>query len=372
MAIRGYTAEVQAMYERALELAEEAGGHPRAHPGPAEPRGAPPVPRRVRPVPRGRAPAPRDRRGGAAGPRAPGRGPPADRHEPRCRSATRDARARAPRARRRRCSIPTQHGTGRFRLGPSPGVTPHTSVGVHPVADAATADQARRHAAQALEVADRLGQPYTLAYARFHVGLLNAWERRWETVHELATRRPRDRRGARLPRLEGDLARPERSRADRRRRARRGHRGERRRRRPVPGHDGAAGLLAADPVAPRATLAHVGRPGDGLDAVDQAIAVRRGRRLNVLAPQFPALRGDLLLALGDATRRGRRPTGPRSTSRSAPALGCRSSRRRSGSCGCRATATRDDALGRLRELHATFTEGFDAPDVVAARELLGS
>ena len=80
---------------------------------------------------------------------------------------------------------PDRHGTGRFRLGPSPGVTPHTTSAFirWSMGDA---DQAHEHATLALELADRLDQPYTRAYALFHVGLLHAWERRWVRVRELA------------------------------------------------------------------------------------------------------------------------------------------------------------------------------------------
>ena len=365
MAIRGYTPEVQAMYERALELAEEAGGLPERIP----------VLRSLAALHLYRAEFDRCL---AVGRQllaiAEERQDPGLQAEGHLRIGTSlmslgDAEGGLEHLELSAALFdPDQHGTGRFRLGPSPGVTPHTSAAFIRWLRG-EADQARRHAAQALEVADRLGQPYTSAYARFHVGLLNAWERRWDTTRELATdvlqiAEAHDYHVWKATSLvlnglaltavgeheEGIAA------------------------------SDAGVVLYRDMTAPpvfwplilwlRArALANVGRPGDALDAVDQAIPLVEGG-VNVLAPQFPTLRGDLLLALGDTT-------GAASSYRIAIDLGQRSGARMSelqatiGLVRVSSDGARDDALGQLRALHATFTEGHDAFDVVAARELLG-
>jgi adenylate cyclase len=260
-----------------------------------------------------------------------------------------------------------QHGAGRFRLGASPGVTPHTTS-AFVLWLTGKVDQARAHAALALAIADRLGQPYTLAYARFHVGVLNAWERQWENVRTLATEaheiaRAHDYQVWRATSLVlnglaatalGDDKGLEMS-------------------------DSGVMLyreMTTPPVfwplilAFRArTLAHAGRPVNGLEVADQAIALVRGDAANVLAPQFPILRGDLLVALGDTTQ-------AESSYMIAIDLAQRSGARMNELQAAIALVhlssdmNRPSALERLRAVYETFSEGFDAPDVVVARALL--
>ena len=80
---------------------------------------------------------------------------------------------------------PERHGTARFRLGPNPGVAARAVSGLlhwlfgYP-------DTASRRAASALELAAELQHPYSLAYATFHVTLLDLWSGRLEVAHERA------------------------------------------------------------------------------------------------------------------------------------------------------------------------------------------
>jgi tetratricopeptide (TPR) repeat protein len=262
---------------------------------------------------------------------------------------------------------PERHGRGRFRLGPSPGVTAQTtSAFVRWLTG--NADQAHAHAARALEIADLVGQPYTLAYARFHVGLLNAWDRRWDRVRELAAgvleiAEAHDYRvwqasslvlgGAAMTALGGHDE-------------------------GIDASDRGLALyqgMTAPPVfwplllSLRArTLAHVGRPQDGVAAVDEALALMQGRP-NVLAPQFPALRGDLLASAGDAASSA---VWYRKAIELARASGARMSELQAsiGLVRLAGDLDSDDAIEQLRDVYAGFTEGYDAPDVAEARELL--
>jgi predicted negative regulator of RcsB-dependent stress response len=117
------------------------------------------------------------------------------------------------------------------------------------------------------------------------------------------------------------------------------------------------------------TLAQAGRPEDGLEAVDQAMALMRGPP-NLLAPQFPVLRGDLLASLRDTEE-------AEASYRQAIDL-----TRRSGARMSEIQATialvrlvteteKEDARERLRDVYSAFTEGFDEPDLAEARALLG-
>jgi tetratricopeptide (TPR) repeat protein len=262
---------------------------------------------------------------------------------------------------------PQQQGEGRFRLGASPGVTSQTTS-AFVLWLTGKADQARSHAARALAIADRLGQPYTLAYARFHVGLLNAWERRWDNVRALATevhdiacaREYQVWRATSLV-LNGLAA-------------------------TALGEEGGLEMsdegvalyreMTAPPVfwplilSLRArTLAHLGRPIEGLEVVNQAAELVPSDVASVLAPQFPVLRGDLLVAIGDNR-------GAESSYEVAIALAQRSGARMNELQAAIALVhlsrdtDRRGAVDRLRAVYDTFSEGFDAPDVVEARALL--
>ncbi len=168
---------------------------------------------------------------------------------------------------------PEQHASGRLRLGASPGVVPYTtsafvlwSIG-HPA-------RAVERGAGALRIAAELQHPYTAAYALFHVAFLDIWRRDWASVHERASQVRRDRRGARLPGVEGARAHlPGRFRSGDGTSGR-GDGAQRSGDRSLPGPDDAAGVLADGAVGSRARVRHrrpargrsgTRRPGDRTD-----------------------------------------------------------------------------------------------------------
>ena len=76
---------------------------------------------------------------------------------------------------------PTRDGLGKLRLGPNPGVAAHAVLALlrwvfgYP----ATAD---RLASRVLELGRELGHPYSQAYGTFHVAVLNVWAEQWEAA----------------------------------------------------------------------------------------------------------------------------------------------------------------------------------------------
>jgi predicted ATPase/class 3 adenylate cyclase len=367
MAIRGYTEEVEATYRRALELVEEAGG----------------IPERI-PVLRGLSSLHLYRGefdrcfeiSSQLLALAEEQGDEGIQAESLTRSGASLVslgeldRGLEHLGRASELFDPDKQGEGRFRLGPSPGVSSQTTSALVRW-QMGYADQADTHATRALEVADHLEQPYTLAYARFHVGLLNAWKRRWEPAHELATA-VLDIAGAHDYRVWNATALTLNGLAV----AFLGRHEE-----GVDQSDRGVALyqeMTAPPVfwplilwLRASTLAEVGRPVDALAAVDGAIALAEGPTPDVLGPQFAKLRGDILLVLGQMDEAGAwyrqaiefaHLTRARMTELQATTALVRMS----------ADGERRGVLDQLRRLYDTFTEGFDAPDVVAARELIGS
>jgi tetratricopeptide (TPR) repeat protein len=114
--------------------------------------------------------------------------------------------------------------------------------------------------------------------------------------------------------------------------------------------------------------ARAGRTSEGLVAVDEAISV---------APRIPDLRlarGDLLLSTGEHAEAERsyeqawelaHGWGARTPELRAALRLCRSAE----AAGSSVTEAR---LTRLRDVHATFTEGLQTPDLVEARDMLGA
>ncbi len=82
---------------------------------------------------------------------------------------------------------PARDGRAAFRLGPSPGVAAAAVSGlIHWVAG--YPDTAAQRAETALDLAARLDHPYSLAYATFHVTVLDLWNGRMDVAHQRATR----------------------------------------------------------------------------------------------------------------------------------------------------------------------------------------
>ena len=263
---------------------------------------------------------------------------------------------------------PDRHRSGRLRLGPSPGVVPYTTSALflwllgYP-------DSAVERASDGLELASRLNHPFTLAYALFHVGFLDLWRRELELVHERASgvleiAEEHDYQVWRalalvlqgvamtgLGRAEEGLTRSDHG---------------------IALYQG----LETPPVFwplllyVRARGFALGdRPADGLDTVDQAIELF-GDQANVLYPELPLLRGDLLLTASgtDAAE----PWFQRAFD-VAGEVGARMSELRAATRLTRlwrAARKRPDGTDMLTGVYETFTEGFDTPDLVEARAVL--
>jgi predicted ATPase/class 3 adenylate cyclase len=259
---------------------------------------------------------------------------------------------------------PLEHRPGRFRLGPSAGVVAHTSSALF-LWVLGYPERAVERATAAVELARQLGHPFTLAYTLFHVGFLDLWRRDPEFAHERA-------RGALevaeehdfqiwkalgvvlegaaltgLGRAEQGLARTE---------------------------QGVAlylGLTTPAVFWPlllsiRArAFALAGRPAEGLALIDEAVGMVTED--DFLYGEFALLKGDLLLALGDA---GGAKALFEKVIGATSKLGARMPELRAATRLTRvrrATGTQPDGSDALREVYETFTEGFDMPDLVDAR-----
>ena len=82
---------------------------------------------------------------------------------------------------------PERHGRGRLRVGPSPAIVAH-SVGALFLWMTGYPDTAQRRSEASIELAKRLGHPYSLAYAIFHATILDLWSGRMESARDRAQR----------------------------------------------------------------------------------------------------------------------------------------------------------------------------------------
>jgi tetratricopeptide (TPR) repeat protein len=82
---------------------------------------------------------------------------------------------------------PDRHGHAALRVGPNPVVVAY-SVGALVLWMSGYPDTAQRRAAASVALAERLGHPYSLAYAVFHAALLDLWSGRLDTAGEQARR----------------------------------------------------------------------------------------------------------------------------------------------------------------------------------------
>jgi hypothetical protein len=117
-------------------------------------------------------------------------------------------------------------------------------------------------------------------------------------------------------------------------------------------------------------FAMAGRPAEGIEPVDQAIEMFQGR-VNLLSPEFPLLKGDLLVALSEFDE-------AESSYRLAFDMGVQAGARMTQ---LRASTrlvrlTRDgvapsmDTVAALRSVYGAFTEGFESVDLTEARAVL--
>ena len=264
---------------------------------------------------------------------------------------------------------PGQRASGRLRLGASPGIVPCTTS-AFVLWSIGRPDQAVERGAQALRIAEELGHPYSAAYALFHVAFLDMWRRDWQRVHErawavLEIAEEHDYQVWKalaqifLGVAETAGGRPEQGMAL---------------------SDQGFGRyqdLTTPPVfwplllSVRARgLGMAGRPEEALDPIDEAIELMRGRD-NVLYPQLPLVKGDLLV---EAPGSGDAGGWFRHAFDAADAAGARMWQLRA--------ATRLAELRRaagepseseheaLRAVFDTFTEASDTPDLVEARAIL--
>lgn len=263
---------------------------------------------------------------------------------------------------------PQRHGPGRLRLGASPGVVAHTASAFY-LRLVGYPDRAATRASRGLELASQLNHPFTLAYTLFHVGFLNLWWREFELVHkqaggamEIAEEHDYEVWRALGLVLQGVAA------------AALG--------RPAEGLariDHGMALyegLQTPPVfwplllSLRARgFALAGRPEEGVSLMTQAIEWF-GDPTNVFYPELPLLKGDLLLAAS-----GAEAAEPwfRSAFDVAGETGARMTQLRAATRLTRlwrATGRRPDGTDLLRDIYETFTEGFDAPDLMEARAVL--
>ena len=117
-----------------------------------------------------------------------------------------------------------------------------------------------------------------------------------------------------------------------------------------------------------AALALSGRPEGGLELIDEAVAITGVR--NIQFPDFALLKGDLLLALADAEAA---ESSFRSAFDVAEGLGLRMPQLRAATRLThlrREAGRRPDGTDALRDVYRTFTEGFEAADLVEARAVL--
>jgi predicted ATPase/class 3 adenylate cyclase len=261
---------------------------------------------------------------------------------------------------------PERHGRARFRLGPNPGVAARAVSGLlhwltgYP-------DTAAQRAASALELAAELQHPYSLAYATFHVTLLDLWSRRLDVAHQRAgdvvkIAEEHDYRIWRALGLvlqgvsEAGLGHPEAGLA----RTEQGIALYENLRTPPVFWPNLLGLRAE-------TCGLAGRSAEAIDLFDQAITLAGRDRLTTVG--LLVQKGDLLLSLGDgegaeswlrrafdeAGRAGARMIQLRAATRLARLA---------------APARRSSATAVLREVFETFTEGFDTLDLLEARAVL--
>jgi hypothetical protein len=229
--------------------------------------------------------------------------------------------------------------------------------------------QAASRAAAAVTVATRLDHPFTLSYARYHAGLLDLHRRRFQAARdharELATVAAANDYlvwQALASVLEG-VALCGMGRADEGIEL------------TEAGHELYGGLTTPPVFWPLllallgSGFALAGRSARALDLVERAMEAVGGDE--TVEPRFWVQRGELLAALPEAGAaaeasfltaiRGARAVAHRLTELAAL----------TGLVEVAVPAARADAIDELRALYERFTEGFDEPELVAARSALG-
>jgi hypothetical protein len=230
-------------------------------------------------------------------------------------------------------------------------------------------DRAVERADRAVALAADLDHPYSLAYAFYHSGYLHHWRREPEIVRGLATEALRVAEASDLPiwralgtcllgAATSGLGRPDEG-----------------IRQIAEGLDQYVGLRTPPVFWPflrfiqAGACVEAGTPGPGFTLADEALAV--GGSDTVPSPLVHILRGDLSL-LGPEPDVATATASYEQAYVVAEGFNARMPQLRAATRLARiATDTnRGSSIERLRAIHATFTEGFAAPDLVEAAELL--
>jgi predicted ATPase/class 3 adenylate cyclase len=264
---------------------------------------------------------------------------------------------------------PERHRPGRFRFGANPGAAAYTtSALLHWLRG--FPDRSACQATRGIDLAKQLNHPFTQAYILFHTALLDLWREELALVHEravsvleVAEEHGYQVWGALALALQGvaatGLGRPEEGLA-----------------RMEQGIDRYQGLTTPPVFWPLVLSVRArglwlgGRPAEGLDPIDQAIEMTGGTTF--LYPEFALLKAELLLGLDD---RDSALLQLRSAFDVAGDLGLRMPQLRAATRLTRLqrdSGSRSEATDLLRRVYETFTEGFDARDLVAARAALGT
>ncbi|HET6667733.1 MAG TPA: adenylate/guanylate cyclase domain-containing protein [Intrasporangium sp.] len=258
--------------------------------------------------------------------------------------------------------------SGRLRLGLDPRVSCLTTSGFflwllgYP-------DRAVERTDRAIVLATDIDHPYSLAYAFYHAGFLHLWRREPEIVRTLAQGAWDVAKKSELPLwralsmcLQGaatsGLGRPEEG-----------------LRQIVAGIDRYQGLRTPPVFWPMLRFMQAqaqveyGTPNPGFPLIDEALLV--GGAHGLLGPLFHIVRGDLSLLGPDASAAAATESYQRAYELSAT-HGERMTLLRAAARLVRLARRADRArwIDALAAVHATFSEGFETPDLVEASELL--
>jgi tetratricopeptide (TPR) repeat protein len=261
---------------------------------------------------------------------------------------------------------PARDGRAPFRLGPSPGVAALVVSAIlhwlsgHP-------DTAARKADSALELATRLDHPYSLAYATFHVTMLDVWNRRLDVAYERAGQALKlaEEHDYAIWKAVGMVIQGVAAAG-----LGRGEEGVEQTERGIAMYEN----IQTPPIfwpqilglrAQASALA--GRSADALDLFDQAIAVAIPGSFDTAALQtFKAM---LLLTAGDVERA--EPLLRRGLEE-ARAIGMRMIELVAATWLAQIAMAKNGGaeIAALREVYETFTEGFENPYLIEARDVL--
>ena len=257
---------------------------------------------------------------------------------------------------------PDRHGRGALRVGPNPIVVAH-SVGALFLWMSGYPDTAQRRSASSIALAERLGHPYSLAYAVFHAAMLDLWSGRVDAAGEHARRVVQ-----------------------------------------IAGERDYAVWHAGGLIVEGVTVAAQGRPDDGLELTDRGLGLYQNLRTPpVFWPQVLGLRAQALAHAGrvaealDVVTEAMRVAGPDDTMDLIGLLLGRADLQLASGAPGAAAASLEDGLAKARSIGArtqelvaalrlaqldgasrerreavravyeTFTEGFETPPLRNAR-----